>query len=187
MPWVQPGWIESGWVEVEAVAPPTGTVILSFLGPAFAGGMTSYGDQSVMTLPYERTRGDYGVDLLWTLATWAGLRIYGMRAVPEEIQSDEIERRDSLLELSGPSLTHVPLGTEVVASLAISEQSGSRAVLNNMDKHFSKLVLTEPVLTMPSGNFLYFGPGYPPILHYRGQVQRIVIKKSRCIIEVSEP
>lgn len=177
-----PGVFITGVFVEDVVTGPPILATLTFAGPG-VGGATPVGTATILAL---QTVPRLYPDKIFALHTLAGLRLFGERMIPEEIASTDLGRYSSLEAIGPLDLRTVPIGNDLPASLAASEQSTWQVTLRNEEQFFGRLVMREPVLCAPAGAFLYYGAGhiYQP---YRGQISRIVIRKDATQLELEEP
>jgi hypothetical protein len=129
----------------------------------------------------------YARDIIFTLHNKAGLRLFGLnRQVPDAIVANDIGRFNTLLRVNGIDLNSVPLGQDLIGSLAAAEQSSVEVELSNIDGWWSRIVALEPMFGAMGGLFVYYASGKLPLL-YRGKVGRLRIRKRVTRIELREP
>ena len=129
----------------------------------------------------------YARDILFILHTQAGMRLFGWeRLPPEAIQANDIGRYSTLLDPGDLDLNSVPLGNDLIGSLAAAEQSTEEGTFTNEDLFWSTLVALEPVIGAMGGYHLYYADGKLPLL-YRGKVSRVILGKRTVTVELREP
>lgn len=169
------------FVEDVVVGPPQLATITS-AAPG-AGGSTPVGTETILKIPSLPQRFP---DIILALHTVAGLRLFGERMISEEIASDDIGRYSNLVSIASLEFRSVPIGNDLLASLASSEQTAHPVRLRNEGKFWTKLVAREPVLCATTEEYLYYG-GPEIFLALRAEVSRIVLTKSMVDLELSEP
>lgn len=182
MGWVQPGWVQPGWVESDFPTAPPPTGVVSFLWIE-QGGATPAGSGAITAVQVPRLY----ADLIVVLATPAGVRLFGDRMIRDSVVTDPVDigRFSTLLRMTGLDLRTVPIGTDLIASLAAAEAPSVQLEFSNDDGFWTMLVMQEPIVFQPIGLWADWGETEVYQI-YRGEVSNFLIDGNVVHLEVGE-
>jgi hypothetical protein len=161
-------------------------IVLPAFNPSVAQGLTLAGATNVLAIQTDRTRGEYGTDVILTFDNWDGQRIFTLYGLADDFTSEDIGRHTLLQQVDSLRLANAPLHGDLVASIGASEQPGLRVVLDNRNGLWTQIIGREVVLTMTATLYLGFAPGLVKAV-FRGQVSHVLYQKSKVALTFSEP
>jgi hypothetical protein len=182
-PYVTSGYVQEGYVD----GAPLATPILQFAlaGPERMAGRTAYG-QAPFAIQYAPGGGPYATQLVFALGTWYGTRTFSNRAIADTITFGEIERRISTMDWDDLVLAGAPLSPDLLSSLDVTERPQARVVFPNLDRWWSRLLASEPVLFMVGTQLIIYDQSTAAVT-LAGQIQTVRLRKRTCELIVGEP
>jgi hypothetical protein len=164
--------------DVGPLVPPVTSIRFLAFGP---GGGTAVGSSTVAPIVAERLYAD------WIIAFYppSGLWLFSERQIRDNIGSDppSLGRFATLLEVSGLDFRTVPIGEDLISSIASSEDATVRLLLRNENGWWTKELALEPVIRQPIGLWADWG-GSEVYLFRRGEVRAIDYTWDEVSIEV---